>query len=411
MPSATSQGPVRRTTKKPNDLANDMALHREIVLLAVTGMSPAILTETVWALAQENPPSLPDRTIVLTTSTGKEQILRELFTSQPHFEDQCGWDCLRQALQDRGHNVQGKLRFDPASDDLRVLSRWDERVHRKQALSDIRTASENDAAADQVLETVRGLSENPDTHLIASLAGGRKTMGALLYACVSLIGRETDRVTHVLVNEPFDDLRLRPKFYFPEQPVGELEVAPGQKFVQAKDARIVLADLPFVPLRNLFAKKLRRMPGGFLALVGQCTTEIRHRAAAGLKLVVHRSKPQIEVNGTTVELSAREQLLLLFLADRVHKGQPPFGGYKDGANSLNDFRGQIKAGAPASDFSDWRWGLNRAAFEERDIVRVLSDIRKKLEQAGSNAVMLIDRLPKRGRLSFNLTKTQVRIVE
>ena len=39
-------------------------------LLAVTGLSPAIVTETIWALAQENPPILPDRVIFLTTATG-----------------------------------------------------------------------------------------------------------------------------------------------------------------------------------------------------------------------------------------------------------------------------------------------------------------------------------------------------
>jgi len=33
-------------------------------------MSPAVLTETVWALAQEKPAVIPDRVIVLTTAAG-----------------------------------------------------------------------------------------------------------------------------------------------------------------------------------------------------------------------------------------------------------------------------------------------------------------------------------------------------
>jgi len=32
-------------------------------------------------------------------------------------------------------------------------------------------------------------------------------MGALLYAALSLLGRPQDRLTHVLVNEPFDNRR------------------------------------------------------------------------------------------------------------------------------------------------------------------------------------------------------------
>jgi hypothetical protein len=80
---------------------------------------------------------------------------------------------------------------------------------------------------------------------------------------MTLVERETDRITHVPVDGPFDDPRLEPKFYFPEQPTGELALL-QKRSVQARDARIVLADLPFVPLRNLFAKELRSMPGGFL---------------------------------------------------------------------------------------------------------------------------------------------------
>ena len=49
---------MRRSSKKPapKKQGNKTSPHPEVVLLAVTGMSPAILTETVWALAQENPP-------------------------------------------------------------------------------------------------------------------------------------------------------------------------------------------------------------------------------------------------------------------------------------------------------------------------------------------------------------------
>lgn len=31
----------------------------ETILLAVTGLSPAVVTETVWTLAHENPPVIP----------------------------------------------------------------------------------------------------------------------------------------------------------------------------------------------------------------------------------------------------------------------------------------------------------------------------------------------------------------
>jgi CRISPR-associated protein NE0113 (Cas_NE0113) len=161
------------------------------------------------------------------------------------------------------------------------------------------------------LETVLRISSlaNPDTRLIASIAGGRKTMSALLYACMTLIGREGDRLTHVLVNEPFDDPRLRPRFYFPEQPSAELATLEN-KTVRVTEAHIDLADVPFVPLRNLFTRELGRMPGRFSALVAQCNEGIRKRASKSVKLVICRSRPEIEVNDMRVRLAPKEQLVL-----------------------------------------------------------------------------------------------------
>jgi CRISPR-associated protein (TIGR02584 family) len=199
MPRPPIKQPKRRLDKQSQTAegSGNVTSHAEIILFAVTGTSPAILTETVWALAQENPPELPDRIVVLTTTVGKNQIERELFRPQAHFNDQCGWDCLREKLQDRGHDMKGRLRFDPASD-LHMLTRWDESAHRNLFLSDIRTADDNEAVADCILESVRRIVESPDSRLIACIAGGRKTMGALLYACMTLVGREGDRLTHVL---------------------------------------------------------------------------------------------------------------------------------------------------------------------------------------------------------------------
>src|SRR5258707_14771253 len=113
-------------------------------------------------------------------------------------------------------------------------------------------------------------------------------MGTLLYACMTLIGRETDRVTHVLVSEPFDDPRLSPRFYFPAQPIAEL-TTPEKRKVSAAEARINLADILFVPLRNQFSKQFVRMPGSFSALVAQCREQVQRRP---VKLVVYRSRSE-----------------------------------------------------------------------------------------------------------------------
>jgi len=65
-----------------------------------------------------------------------------------------------------------------------VITGVEAEAQRSRELQDIRTPADNEAAADFLLEQVRTIVGNPDTQLIASIAGGRKTMGALLLPCV-----------------------------------------------------------------------------------------------------------------------------------------------------------------------------------------------------------------------------------
>lgn len=308
----------------------------EIVLFAVTGMSPAILTETVWALAHETPAIIPDRIVVVTTAAGRAAIQRELF-------DAGIWDQLRAALalKIRVHprSSVAPPRFGTTADDIRVFTRPDDRG-RSVELEDIRTPADNEAAADFLLDQLRPFTENPDIRLICSLAGGRKTMGALLYACLSLIGRETDRLTHVLVNEPFDDPRLQPRFYFPTTPptTHQLPKIRNQKpeIINSRSARIELADVPFVPLRNLFPRELGRPPGRFMNLVRQYRSVVEQLAQPP-RLELSNDEPVARINGQAVTLPVTAFALLSFFHDRARRRQPPFTSLKDAVDPFREF--------------------------------------------------------------------------
>jgi CRISPR-associated protein (TIGR02584 family) len=398
-----------QTAKESGNLTSQC----EVVLLAVTGMSPAILTETVWALAQENPPVVPDRVVVLTTTAGKEQIERQLFTPQSHFNNQCGWDCLREKLQECGHDIKGRLRFDPGSDDLRLFHRWEEKSHRKLALSDIRAVDENDAVADYILEVVRTFVEDADTRVIASIAGGRKTMGTLLYACMTLIGRETDRLTHVLVSEPFDDPRLKPRFYFPDQPSKELRIE--EKTVYAAEARIDLADVPFVPLQNLFQKQLVKKPCSFTRLIESCCNDMRRIAINGLKLKIRRSRTGFEVNDIVIRTSPREHILLLFLAEQALEGKSRWAQYIDVEDDLDSYRQRMIRTAPHDSLSDWRNhdGLREQISESKadHVTKLVSSLRGKCDSKGGDGAIFATLLPEKGRFSLDLPQKQISVLD
>lgn len=370
------------------------------VLLAVTGMSPAVLTETIWALAHEPDPILPGRVIVVTTSDGRRTLERQLFNPEPALNGQVPWEALRQALAAAGHDLNGRLRFGDTGDDIRVITSPDPTTGRSRELSDLRHPADNEAAADFLLDQVRSLVENPDCRLIASLAGGRKTMGALLYACLSLAGRETDRLTHVLVNSPFDTLR---GFWFPGQAGSPLSDRDGRLHDPAS-AQVELADVPFVPLRNLFQRDLGRKAGSFNRLVEDCREQVRKATGEGLRLTLERSRCELEVNGLRVRLAPREHLILLFLASRVKRDEPALPSYKDALDPLTEFQKQLREDAPAGSFADWRHKETLASLfeDDQDVRRAVSSLGKKLRLAGDPASRLADCLPEKGRFSLTV---------
>jgi CRISPR-associated protein (TIGR02584 family) len=363
---------------------------RETVLLALAGMSPAVVTETVWALAREKEPVLPDRVIVVTTVAGKEKLENALLAAgRPGGPSP--WRQLRETLGAGGR----ELLLDP----VRVITAPDPAAGARVPLEDIRTPEANEAAADFLLETVRGLVENPDVHLIASLAGGRKTMGALLYACFTLAARETDRLTHVLVSAPYETL---PGFLHPGQPGGPVEDREGRPHDPA-EARIELADVPFVPLRNLFLRELGQPAGSFLHLVERCREQVRRAAGAELRITVHTARTRAEIDGLALDTSPREHIVLLFLASRLKRGEAPFPSYAEAVPPLNAFLGELRSTAREENPADWRHGdalTSKFDADAQDLRRALSSLRGKLRRFGPPGIQLAAALPEHGRFSL-----------
>ncbi|QMT31185.1 CRISPR-associated ring nuclease [Alysiella filiformis] len=57
---------------------------KQKILVAVTGMTPQIVTETVYAL-HKNHNWLPEKIIVLTTLEGKKRIVEQLLGEKGYF--------------------------------------------------------------------------------------------------------------------------------------------------------------------------------------------------------------------------------------------------------------------------------------------------------------------------------------
>ena len=59
------------TPKRPAD-------YPKRILVALVGLAPAVVTETVYALASQDPAFIPTQVAVITTGMGKKLILRQL---------------------------------------------------------------------------------------------------------------------------------------------------------------------------------------------------------------------------------------------------------------------------------------------------------------------------------------------
>ena len=212
-------------------LFDDPATYPRRILLAVTGLSPQIVTETLYALAITNePPWVPTEIRVITTARGADEARRTLLSGRP------GWFrrlCADYRLPEIAFGVE----------DIRVITGPD-----GKPLDDILEEADNAAVADFITEEVREITADPQASLHVSIAGGRKTMGFYVGYALSLFGRAQDRLSHVLVSPPFES---RPDFFYPAPCT-----RPIDEGLDARDARVHLGEIPFVRLRQGLPERL-----------------------------------------------------------------------------------------------------------------------------------------------------------
>ena len=282
------------------------------ILLALCGKSPAIITETIYALHMENPDSIPDKIIVITTTEGQKCIEDELFRNNV-------WNDLIASLKiSRRRSI-----FGSSSDSIRIIPS----PTGKDDASDIASSEGNMEASDFIMENLRQLTENPDTEVIFSIAGGRKTMSALGALAMSMLGRRHDRLCHVLVNHPFDNPSITPKFYYPAHNIRKYRLPDGQ-ILKSSDASIVLCDIPFVRLRYLFQKQHMRLPGTFTDTVGLANAVIHPESQDMPELILRPESMECVIDEKKIDLNAAEFALYWLLATRCKNGLPPLRGQK-----------------------------------------------------------------------------------
>ncbi len=245
------------------------------ILLAVCGLSPQVITETLYALHQNQ--RKVDMIHVITTRDGKEKIFSGLLSG------------------DTGKYYQylAEYNIDSAAIDFSHRNIHVVTDTHNNEIPDITDEEDNERFLKKCLELTFHFTKNPETTVFFSLAGGRKTMSSCLALAVQMYGRSQDRLYHVLVSPEFESNR---DFYYPpkiSRPV-ELRDHKGDPYAkETRFARVNLIHIPFVSIREQLAPEMLREPKDPASLMLSLIKEEQYRLCVNLvdrKLIYRKAE-------------------------------------------------------------------------------------------------------------------------
>jgi CRISPR-associated protein (TIGR02584 family) len=214
------------------------------VLIVTGGMTPQVVTETVYALAKRAPdPLIPAKIVCVVTGGSRQRFGAPLAEALASLCDELGIAA-----------AWGRRPSPPAPPNpapglmIEVLCDADGGV-----IDDIRSDGDATRFADFVSQIVRREALDPGARIHLSLAGGRKTMSFHGGMAMSLFGRPQDELLHVLVHPP--DFEQCPEFWFPTRDSLPLRAGDG-RILDARDCDIEAALIPFIRLRDFLPQGL-----------------------------------------------------------------------------------------------------------------------------------------------------------
>lgn len=263
-----------------------MRNQKRIVLVASVGHSPQVLTGMVWELAHLPTPVVPDEIVVLADGRAARKLKADVLEGARSV-----WQRLLDDLTADGLWVEDKLLL--GSTRIRVFPD----VNGDEA-EDLRTSEDNLRAADFILQQLRQYTESPDVDLVVSIAGGRKTTSALLLSCMTLLGRENDRVYHLLQSPEYEGREGSPMYGASE-----------------------LFEVPYVRMRGWYHERFKSVPPSYRTLVSKVQT-LAPPPVVSPKLEIDfdgYGYVRVLPSRTEIRLSAPAFLLIVLIAKGLHR--------------------------------------------------------------------------------------------
>lgn len=255
------------------------------ILIAVTGASPQVLTETIYALHTQGKP-MPEAVYVITTEDSKQTLKEGLFV-------QGYWDKL-----------MADYHLPPITFNTDHI--WVITDDNSNALVDAKGVDDQSIMADFITRKVALLTQDNEVAIHASIAGGRKTMAFYMGYAMSLYGREQDVLSHVFVDDEFEFVS---DFYYPT-PVDCFIQGKQGKVINAKEATVTLAEIPFVRMRRQVDE----------CIINQMETHSFSKTVSALnsanntqvRVSISTTEKTVEVAGVKIQLTGKLLAIYLF---------------------------------------------------------------------------------------------------
>jgi CRISPR-associated protein Csx14 len=208
------------------------------ILLAVVGLSPQVVTETLFCLHQGG--RRVDAVHLITTAPGRRLVLSDLLgEGTGHY-----------------HRFLEEYDIDPAAIDFSIANVHVASKEGGGPIEDIDGPEENEALLRLCLEVTWRLTASPDTAVWFSVAGGRKTMSACLTLAAQIYGRPQDRLYHVLVTPDFEGNR---RFFYPPREPRTIAVRGKDGtpcYMDTRHARVHLVNMPLIHIGSRLSRRL-----------------------------------------------------------------------------------------------------------------------------------------------------------
>ncbi|MCS7054489.1 MAG: CRISPR-associated ring nuclease Csm6 [Ignavibacterium sp.] len=262
------------------------------ILICVSGLTPQIVTETLFCLSYKEKISI-DEIYILTTKRGRDVILgRDKHPSTP-----------KTALKDEIQNLCKKYKLkEPLfeENDTHIIVAKEESIE----LPDIRSDKDNILFPNKICELLREKTSEPNNVIYCSITGGRKSMSVHLANALSIFARENDRLVHVLTKEEHEF-----KGFYPQtkKEINDLE----------------LANLPFVRLRPILSAEIKRpdlLTSNFDEIVNFTQKQLKALTPSN-KMILDIERRELRFGNYNIELEPLEFLFYYFFVDSKEKGR------------------------------------------------------------------------------------------